>query len=90
MIGLVAGAGRPEKPFMKAGTKHHKMKARNKLYPIVSGVAMNSLSHPFGGTQSSHKGRPTIAPKNAPPGRKVGKIRPRQTGRTKGKRTRRD
>jgi len=89
MIGVVAGSGRLEKPLMKAGNLHKKMRARNKLYPKVSGVAMNSLSHPFGGTKSSHKGRPTIAPKNAPPGRKVGKIRPRQTGRTKGKRIKR-
>jgi len=89
MIGIVAGGGRREKPFLKAGNMFKKMKARNKLYPKVSGVAMNSLSHPFGGTKSSHKGRPTIAPKNAPPGRKVGKIRPRQTGRTAGKRIKR-
>lgn len=88
-VGVVAGGGRPEKPFMKAGKLHHKRKSRNKLYPKVSGVAMNSLSHPFGGTKSSHKGRPTIAPKNAPPGRKVGKLKPRQTGRTKGKRIKR-
>jgi large subunit ribosomal protein L2 len=84
-IGVVAGGGRTEKPFMKAGNKWKARKARNKLYPKVSGVAMNSLSHPFGGTKSSHKGRPTIAPKNAPPGRKVGKVRPRQTGRSKGR-----
>ncbi len=84
-VGVAAGGGRTEKPMMKAGNMHKKRKARNKLYPKVSGVAMNSLSHPFGGTSSSHKGRPTIAPKNAPPGRKVGKIRPKKTGQTKGR-----
>ena len=89
-IGVVAGGGRTEKPIMKAGNMHKKRKARNQLYPRVSGVAMNSLSHPFGGTKSSHKGRPTIAPRNAPPGRKVGKIRPRQTGRTKGRKKKRE
>ncbi len=89
-IGVVAGGGRTEKPFMKAGDKHKERKAKNKLYPKVSGVAMNSIAHPFGGTQSSHKGRPTIAPKNAPPGRKVGKVRPRQTGRGEGREKKRD
>ncbi len=79
-IGIVAGSGRTEKPFLKAGRKYHAMKARNKLYPSVSGTSMNSLSHPFGGTSSSHKGKPTQASRNAPPGRKVGKIAPKRTG----------
>jgi large subunit ribosomal protein L2 len=82
-IGIVAGGGRLEKPFLKAGTKYHKMRARNKLYPSVSGTSMNALDHPFGGTKSSHKGKPTIAPKHAPPGRKVGKLQPRRTGKKK-------
>ncbi len=81
MIGIIAGGGRIEKPFVKAGNKYHKMKAKSKKYPKVSGVAMNAVDHPFGGTRSSRKGRPTIAPRNAPPGRKVGMIKPRKTGR---------
>jgi len=80
-IGVVAGSGRKEKPFMKAGRKFHYMKARNKLYPRVSGVAMNAVDHPFGTSRSSKKGRPDIARKNAPPGAKVGKVRPRRTGK---------
>lgn len=80
-IGIVAGAGRPEKPFLKAGTRYHKMRAKNKLYPSVSGTSMNAVDHPFGGSKSSHKGKPTIAPKHAPPGRKVGKFKPRRTGK---------
>ena len=80
-IGIVSGAGRLEKPFLKAGTMFHKMKARNKLYPSVSGTSMNAVDHPFGGTNSSHKGKPTIAPRWAPPGKKVGKVRPRRTGK---------
>lgn len=80
-IGVIAGSGRLEKPFLKAGTKYFKMKARNRLYPSVSGTSMNAVDHPFGGTQSSHKGKPTIAPKHAPPGRKVGKLRPKKTGK---------
>ena len=80
-IGIVAGAGRLEKPFLKAGTRSKRMEARNKLYPTVSGVAMNAVDHPFGGSSSNSKGRPTQAPRNAPPGRKVGAIAPRRTGR---------
>jgi len=82
-IGVVAGGGRKEKPFYKAGRKFHKMKAKNMYWPSVSGTSMNAVDHPFGGSKSTHKGRPTIAPKNAPPGKKAGKIRPRRTGRKK-------
>ncbi len=82
-IGTVAGSGRLEKPFLKAGTRYHKMRARNKLYPSVSGTSMNAVDHPFGGTSSHHKGKPTVAPKHAPPGRNVGKLRPRRTGKQK-------
>lgn len=84
VIGTVAGGGRTEKPFLKAGNKFKAMKAKNKYWPIVSGAAMNAVDHPLGGKRSSRKGRPTIAPKNAPPGRKVGMIRPRSTGRARG------
>lgn len=80
-IGTVAGAGRPEKPFLKAGNKYKRMRARNKLYPHVSGISMNAVDHPFGGKCSHIKGRPTLSPRSAPPGRKVGKIAPRRTGR---------
>ncbi|MBR9698874.1 50S ribosomal protein L2 [Candidatus Woesearchaeota archaeon] len=79
-IGTVSGSGRTEKPFLKAGTKYHKMRAKNKLYPSVSGTSMNSVDHPFGGTTSSNVGKPTQSGRNAPPGRKVGKIAPRRTG----------
>ena len=79
-IGIVAGDGRTEKPFAKAGKVFFAKRARNKLYPITSGVSQNSVDHPFGGKSSHHKGRPTVAPKYAPAGRKVGKVRPRRTG----------
>ena len=82
-IGILSGGGRKEKPFLKAGTKYHTMKAKNKLYPKISGVAQNAVDHPFGKTRSSTLGRPQTAPKHAPPGRKVGKIRARRTGRKK-------
>ncbi|MBN2422517.1 50S ribosomal protein L2 [Candidatus Woesearchaeota archaeon] len=80
-IGIIAGSGRKDKPFLKAGKRYYYMKSRNKLYPLTSGQAMNAVDHPYGTTRSSKKGFPTIAPKNAPPGRKVGKIRPRKTGK---------
>lgn len=80
-IGVIGGSGRVDKPFLKAGAKFHKMRARGKLYPKVCGVSMNSVDHPFGGSCSHSKGRPTQSPRNAPPGRKVGKIAPRRTGK---------
>ena len=85
-LGTVAGGGRLEKPLMRAGTTFYQMKSKNRRWPRVTGAAMNALSHPFGGKRTSRKGRPTIAPKNAPPGRMVGMIRPRKTGRARGTR----
>ena len=85
-IGVVAGGGRPEKPFLKAGKKFYAMKAKNKLWPIVSGSAMNAVDHPFGNARTSRKSKAKPAPANAPPGRKVGMLRPKQTGRKRGKR----
>ena len=80
-IGVVAGGGRTEKPFVKAGSKHHKMKARGTKWPRVRGVAMNAVDHPFGGGGRQHPGRPKSVSKNAPPGRKVGDLGSRRTGR---------
>jgi len=82
-IGQIGASGRLEKPFLKAGLKAMAMAKKNKLYPRTSGVAMSAVDHPHGGTRSLRKGRPTIAPHNAPPGRKVGMLRPRHTGRNK-------
>jgi large subunit ribosomal protein L2 len=82
-VGSTGGGGRLEKPFLKAGAKFHHMKKKNKLYPRTSGVAMSAYDHPHGSSRSLRKGRPTIAPKNAPPGRKVGMLRPKHTGRNK-------
>ena len=81
IIGIAAGGGRTEKPFLKAGKKHHATKARNKYYPIVSGSAMNAVAHPFGNKRSARKSKATPTSKNAPPGRKVGAIGARRTGR---------
>jgi len=85
-IGMVAGGGRVDKPFLKAGKKFFAMKARNKYWPSVSASAMNAVAHPFGNKRSLRKSKAKPAPKNAPPGRRVGAIRARKTGRAKGKR----
>jgi len=81
-IGVSAGGGRPEKPMVKAGVKWYKRRARGQLFPVVRGVAMNPLDHPHGGTQH-HAGKPTTVARGTPPGRKVGHIAARRTGRRK-------
>ncbi len=80
-VGVVAGGGRTEKPFVKAGKKYHKLRARGTKYPRVRGVAMNAVDHPFGGGGRQHPGRPKSVSRDAPPGRKVGDIASRRTGR---------
>ena len=80
-IGIIAGGGRTEKPFVKAGKRWHLMKARNKLYPRTSPIKMNVVDHPFGSGRGKNMGKSGIAPRWAPPGRKVGLIRARKTGR---------
>jgi len=81
-IGCVAGGGRKEKPFVKAGKKFHLMKSKKKQYPTVRGVAMNPDSHPFGGSQH-HPGKSKSTSRHAPPGRKIGAIASSRTGRKK-------
>jgi large subunit ribosomal protein L2 len=82
-IGVVAGGGRTDKPFLKAGNKAFYVQSKAKKWPIVRGVAMNACSHPYGGgaKQSPHKS--TTTSRNAPPGRKVGQIAARRTGHRK-------
>ena len=80
-IGVVAGGGRTEKPVVKAGKKYHKVKSRGTVWPRVRGVAMNAVDHPFGGGGRQHPGRPKSVSRDAPPGRKVGDISSRRTGR---------
>ncbi len=82
-IGLIAGAGRLDKPFLKAGMRHFAKKARNKRYPMITGAAQNAVDHPFGNKRTSRKAKQKAASRFAPPGRKVGKIAPRRTGRKK-------
>lgn len=81
-IGVIAGSGRTLKPFVKAGRKFYKMKARNKLWPRTSAVKMNAVDHPFGSGRGKRI-KSKIAKRNAPAGARVGHIRPRRTGRSK-------
>ncbi len=81
VIGVVAGGGRTEKPFCKAGKKFHRMKLRATKWPTSRGVAMNVVDHPFGGGGQQHPGRPKTVARGTPPGRKVGSIAARRTGR---------
>lgn len=83
MIGIAAGSGRTDKPLLKAGKKHHIAKSKNQYYPIVSGSAMNAVAHPFGNKRSLRKSKARPAPNNAPPGRNVGMIRPKRSGKRK-------
>ncbi|MBS7246773.1 MAG: 50S ribosomal protein L2 [Candidatus Jordarchaeales archaeon] len=84
-IGIVAGGGRIEKPFVKAGKKYYLAKAKGWVWPRVRGVAMNPVSHPHGGGSHQHPGQPTTVSRNAPPGAKVGLIAAKSSGRKRGK-----
>jgi large subunit ribosomal protein L2 len=80
-IGVVAAGGRTEKPFINAGKKFHRMKVRATKWPRSRGVAMNVVDHPFGGGGRQHPGRPKTVARGTPPGRKVGSIAARRTGK---------
>jgi large subunit ribosomal protein L2 len=80
-IGLIAGGGRLDKPILKAGRLHHLKRARGKLYPKTSAVAMNAVDHPFGSGRGRHVGKPKTSPRYAPAGRRAGKIHSRRTGK---------
>ena len=79
-VGVIAGGGRDNKPMVKAGSAFYAHKARGKLYPKTSARAMNAVDHKFGG---SHLGVPKTSSRHAPPGRKVGSIAAKRTGRRK-------
>ncbi len=81
-IGVAAGDGRMDKPILKAGKKFFIMKNKSKLWPRVSAVKMNAIDHPFGSGRGKRI-KSKIAKRNAPPGKKVGLIRPSRTGRKK-------
>lgn len=80
-IGRLAGGGRGEKPWLKAGTKHKAMRNRSPLHPRTSGVRMNACNHPHGSGRRRHVGKSSTVSRRAPPGRKVGSIAARRTGK---------
>ncbi len=80
-IGVVAGGGRKDKPFLKAGNRWHALKAKGKKMMTVRGVAMNAVDHPHGGGNRQHPGKPTTISRHAPSGRKVGSIAAKRTGK---------
>ncbi|MDI3544384.1 MAG: large subunit ribosomal protein [Candidatus Woesearchaeota archaeon] len=82
-IGVVAGGGRLDKPILKAGKMYYISKSKHKLFPKVSGAKMNAFDHPFGNKRSSRKSKARPVSRHAPPGRKVGYISPKRTGRKK-------
>lgn len=80
-IGIPAGGGRKDKPFMKAGKKWFARRKKGRQYPIVRGTAMNAAAHPHGGGSHQHIGKPSSVSRGAPPGRKVGHISPKRSGK---------
>lgn len=83
-VGVVAGGGRSERPFIKAGKKVLAYASMSKPAFKVRGVAMNPVNHPFGGGAHQHVGRPSTVSSGTWPGAKVGRFGPRRTrGRQK-------
>ena len=81
-IGIAAGEGRMIKPIIKAGKKYHMMKSVGRKWHRTSAIKTNAVDHPFGSGRGKRI-KSKIAKRNSPPGRKVGHIRPRQTGKRK-------
>lgn len=79
-IGVISGAGRVDKPFLKAGAKFHLMKAKGRVYPRTRGIAMVAAAHPYGSSKRGGRKVTTVS-RHAPPGKKVGLIAARSAGR---------
>jgi len=84
MVGVIAGGGRIEKPMLKAGRAYHKYRVKRNCWPKVRGVTMNPVEHPHGGGNHQHVGHATTVKRDSPPGKKVGLIAARRTGRIRG------
>jgi len=80
-IGIPAGSGLHDKPLLKAGKAFYAKRARNKLWPKTSAVAMNAVDHPFGG--QTKPGTSKSRSRHLPPGAKVGSIASKRTGKRK-------
>lgn len=83
MIGVLAGGGTSERPFLNAGNKWRRYRSKGRKYPIVRGVAQAAYVHPHGGGRHQHVGQSSTVARDTPPGAKVGSIAARKTGRSK-------
>lgn len=83
-VGVPAGGGRVDKPWVKGGKHGFAMWAKGKIFPRSKGVAMTPTDHPYGGRQKRPRPSRSVS-RNAPPGAKVGSISPRRMGKRKGK-----
>merc|ERR1712127_1058728 len=83
-IGIVARCGRMDKPMLKAGRAYHKYRVKRNCWPKVRGVAMNPVEHPHGGGNHQHIGHASTCRRDASPGKKVGLVAARRTGRRMG------
>jgi len=81
-VGVAAGEGRLIKPIAKAGKRHHIMKSKGRKWHRTSAVKVNAVDHPFGSGRGKRI-KSKIAKRNSPPGRKVGHLRPKKTGKRK-------
>lgn len=77
-VGIAAGGGRNDKPYVKAGQLFYATQARNTLWPRSSANKMNPVDHPFGG--KTKPGTPKTISRWAPPGAKVGAVAARRSG----------
>lgn len=81
-VGIAAGGGRKDKPWLKVGKQYFAKHARGKIFPRSAGVAQTPTDHPYGGKQ--HRPRPSrTVGRTAPPGAKVGSIAARRVGKRK-------
>jgi hypothetical protein len=88
-VGGLAGGGRSERPFIKAGKKVLAFRSLARPPFKVRGVAMNPVNHPHGGGAHQHVGRPSTVSSGTWPGAKVGRFsrsqrRKRLTRKTRG------
>jgi large subunit ribosomal protein L2 len=77
-VGISAGGGRHDKPFVKAGQMYLLAQTRNKIWQKSSAVKQNPVDHPFGG--HTKPGTPKTVSRLMPPGAKVGSISARRSG----------
>jgi len=83
IIGVIAGSGRLDKPLVKAGKMYYIKKAKGgKLWPRTSAVKVNIIDHPFGSGRGKNP-KSKVAKRDAPPGKRVGLLRPKRTGKRK-------